>query len=63
MYTILDESGKVLFAKFDDHVLDGQVAINNAYEEAIPEGHELYYNFKTETFYTQANDTSNSLDA
>lgn len=29
----------------------------------IPEGHELYFNFKTETFYTQANDTSNSLDA
>ena len=51
MYTIIEEStGKVLFAKFDNNVLSGQVAISQVFSGEIPEGQELYFNFETNEF-------------
>jgi hypothetical protein len=52
MYTIIDEStNKVLFAKFDSEVLEGQVAINKVC--TIESESEIFYNFETEQFYTK----------
>jgi|688.fasta_scaffold69051_2 hypothetical protein len=56
MYTIIDEStNKVLFAKFDNEVLEGQVAINKVciIERENPFESEIFYNFETEQFYTK----------
>lgn len=53
MWTILDQNGKVLFAKFDNEILEGQIAISQIYSGEIPEGKELYFNFDTENFYLQ----------
>jgi hypothetical protein len=54
MYTIIDEStNKVLFAKFDSEVLEGQVAIDKVctIERENPFESEIFYNFETEQFY------------
>jgi hypothetical protein len=56
MYTIIDEStNKVLFAKFDNEVLEGQTAINKVciIERENPFESEIFYNFETEQFYTK----------
>ena len=51
MWTIVDElTGKVLFAKFDDEVVNGQIAIEQVFSGEIPEGKELYFNFDTNEF-------------
>jgi hypothetical protein len=51
MWTIVDElSGKVLFAKFNSNVVEGQVAIEQVFSGEIPEGQELFFNFETENF-------------
>jgi hypothetical protein len=51
MYTILDKNGKVLFAKFDNQVLEGQIAIDKVC--TIESESEIYFNFETEQFYTK----------
>jgi hypothetical protein len=51
MYTILDKNGKVLFAKFDNQVLEGQIAISEICDLENPEGKEIYFNFETQEFY------------
>ena len=51
MWTICDQNGKVLFAKFDNEVLEGQIATEEIYSGEIPEGMELYFNFETNKFY------------
>ena len=54
MWTIIEKiTGKVLFSKSDDNVLEGQVAIYEICTLEIPEGKELYFNFETEKFYLQ----------
>lgn len=50
MWTICDRNGKVLFAKFDNEVLEGQIAIEHIYSGENPEDKELYFNFETENF-------------
>jgi hypothetical protein len=52
MYTILDSiTGLVLFAKFDNEVLEGQTAINKVC--TIETESEIFYNFETQEFYTK----------
>jgi hypothetical protein len=52
MYTIIEQStNKVLFAKFDNQVLSGQVAIEQMCILENPDGKEIYYNFDTQEFY------------
>lgn len=52
MYVIVDvQSGKVLFAKFDNEVLEGQVAIQKVC--TIETESEIFYNFETQEFYLQ----------
>jgi hypothetical protein len=51
MWTILDLNGKVLFAKFDNEVLEGQTAINKVC--TIETESEIFYNFETQEFYTK----------
>lgn len=52
MYTIIEQStNKVLFAKFDNQVLSGQVAIEQMCTLENPDGKEIYYNFDTQEFY------------
>jgi hypothetical protein len=54
MYTIIDTAtNKVLFAKFDNQVLEGQVAIEQICTIENPEFKEIYYNFETKQFYTK----------
>jgi hypothetical protein len=54
MYTIIEKStNKVLFAKFDSEVLEGQVAIEQICTIENPEFKEIYYNFETQEFYTK----------
>lgn len=55
MWTICDINGKVLFAKFDNEVLEGQIAIEHIYSGENPEDKELYFNFETEKFYLHEN--------
>lgn len=51
MWTIIEEiTGKVLFSKSDDNVLEGQVAISEICTLEIPEGQELYFNFQNNEF-------------
>jgi hypothetical protein len=49
MYTIIDRNGKVLFAKMDSEVLEGQTAINKVC--TIETENEIFYNFETQEFY------------
>ena len=52
MYTIVDSiTGLVLFAKFDNEVLEGQIAIDKVC--TIESESEIYFNFETEQFYTK----------
>ena len=47
MYTIVDSvTGLVLFAKFDNQVLEGQTAINKVC--TIETESEIFYNFETQ---------------
>jgi len=55
MWTICDRNGKVLFAKFDNEVLEGQIAIEHIYSGEFPEDKELCFNFETEKFYLHEN--------
>lgn len=55
MYTIIDaQTGKVLFAKHDNEVLEGQVAIQAVLTEPMT---KPYWDFETKTFYN--NDKNN----
>ncbi len=52
MFTIVDSvSGLVLFAKFDNNVLEGQTAINQICTLENPDEKDVYYNFETKEFY------------
>lgn len=51
MFTILNQNGKVLFAKFDNKVLEGQIAVNKICTLENPENKEIYFNFETQQFY------------
>lgn len=54
MFTIIDSTtGKVLFAKFGNEVLEGQTAIIAMLTEPIPDGMTAYWNFETQQFYLQ----------
>jgi hypothetical protein len=52
MYTIVDSAtGKVLFAKFDDIVLECQTAVNKIC--TLETESEIFFNFETQQFYTK----------
>jgi hypothetical protein len=52
MYIIIEQStSKVLFAKLDNEVLEGQIAIQKNCTIDNPEQKDIYYNFITEAFY------------
>jgi hypothetical protein len=52
MYTIIDTAtNKVLFAKFDNEVLEGQVAIEQMCTLENPEQKDIFFNFETKQFY------------
>jgi len=49
MFTIIEEStGRVLYAKFDNVVEPGQVAVEELCTEAFI---QAYFDFKTRTYY------------
>jgi hypothetical protein len=51
-YTILEHStGKVLYCKKDDIVIDGQVAIIEMCTLENPEQKDIFFNFETKQFY------------
>lgn len=52
MYTIIDSTtGRVLFAKQDNEVLEGQTAITEILTEPSQDGDVWYFNFLTREFY------------
>jgi hypothetical protein len=52
MYTIIDSTtGKVLFAKFDNEILEGQIAVNKIC--TLETENEIFFNFETQEFYTK----------
>jgi hypothetical protein len=52
MYTIVDSTtGNVLFAKFDNEVMEGQIAINKIC--TLETESEIFFNFETQQFYTK----------
>lgn len=52
MYTIVEKSnGKVLFAKLDDEILEGQIAIEQICAIDNSEQKEIFFNFATNEFY------------
>ncbi len=56
MFTIVDsKTGLVLFAKFDNQVLEGQIAIDKICTLLNPDEKDVYYNFITEDFYIDEN--------
>lgn len=51
-FTILEEStGKVLYCKKDDIVIDNQVAITEMCTLENPDSKEIFFNFETHEFY------------
>lgn len=52
MYTIVDTTtNRLLFAKSDNEVLSGQVAITEICTIENPELKDIYYNFENDFFY------------
>jgi hypothetical protein len=52
MYTIIDTTtNRLFFVKFDNEVLEGQVAIEQICTIENPEQKDIYYNFETKQFY------------
>lgn len=41
----------MLFAKNDNEVIKGQIAIDKICTLENPDGKEIYFNFETQTFY------------
>lgn len=55
LYTIIEEStGRVLFAKFDNEVEEGQVAVTELCTERYV---QAFFDFKTRTFYGEIDNT------
>ena len=53
-YTILEQAtGKVLYCKKDDSVVENQIAITQMCTLENPDNLEIYYNFETQQFYTK----------
>jgi hypothetical protein len=53
-YTILEQAtGKVLYCKKDDSVVENQIAITQMCTLENPDNLEIYYNFETKQFYTK----------
>jgi hypothetical protein len=56
MFNIIDETtGLLLFAKSDNEVIEGQIAISEicTIERENPFDSEIYFNFETQEFYTK----------
>ncbi len=54
MFTILETTtNRVLFAKYDDIVLENQTAIKQVCQLENPDNKEIFYNFETQQFYLQ----------
>jgi hypothetical protein len=52
MYTIIDTTtNRLLFVKFDNEVLEGQVAITEICTIENPEQKDIFFNFETKEFY------------
>jgi hypothetical protein len=53
-YTILEQAtGKVLYCKKDDLVVENQIAITQMCILENPDNLDIYYNFETQQFYTK----------
>ncbi len=53
-YTILEQAtGKVLYCKKDDSVVENQIAITQMCTLENPDNLDIYYNFETQQFYTK----------
>lgn len=54
MYTILETTtNRVLFAKYDNIVLENQIAIKQVCELENPDNKDFFYDFETQQFYLQ----------
>lgn len=51
MYSIIDENGKLLFAKSDNKVVSGQIAITEICTLENVDGKDIFFNFETHEFY------------
>ena len=54
-FTILDQSGKVLYCKKDNFVVENQVAITEMCTLENPENKDIFFNFETNEFYINEN--------
>ena len=53
-YTILEQAtGKVLYCKKDDSVVENQIAITQMCTLENPEQKDIFFNFETKQFYTK----------
>jgi hypothetical protein len=53
-YTILEQAtGKVLYCKKNDSVVENQIAITQMCTLENPDNLDIYYNFETQQFYTK----------
>lgn len=52
MFSIIDTTtNKLLFAKYDNEVLEGQIAVEQICTLENPDGKDIFFNFTTQTFY------------
>lgn len=52
MYSIIDTTtNKLLFAKYDNEVLEGQIAVEQICTLENPDGKDIFFNFTTHEFY------------
>ena len=52
MYSIIETTtNKLLFAKYDNKVIEGQIAIDEICTLENPDGKDIFFNFTTHEFY------------
>jgi len=52
MYSIIDTTtNQLLFAKYDNVVIEGQIAISEICDLENPDNKEIIFNFETRQFY------------
>ena len=52
MYSIIDTTtNKLLFAKNDNEVIEGQIAISEICNLENPDGKDIFFNFETQQYY------------
>ena len=51
MYTIVDDTGRVLYCRTDVSSVEGEISINKIPSGNLVEDAPIFYNFETEEFY------------